>query len=620
MLVYKTTKQQFCEDVQLNRIESEVLRCFEEKLGHSTSDREVDSWRNSMVYMSTAVERASLPDDAGIAIEFRIPMTAKRVDFLVSGRNRENKSSVVIVELKQWQDVGITNKDAIVETWLGGAWRETTHPSYQAWSYAQLLRDFNESVYSDDIRLFPCAYLHNCTEGGAVLSERYAEHLARAPVYLREDVEDLSSFMAGEITTGDNGAALVEIDSGKMRPSKELAQHLASLLEGNPAFTMIDDQKLVYETALDLAKQASTDQKKVLLVDGGPGTGKSVVAINLLVAMIQERLNCSYVTRNSAPREVYAAQLSGSLTKTRIKNLFKGSGSFTETERGVYDCLIVDEAHRLNEKSGMFHNKGENQIKEIIHSSNFSTFFIDERQRVTLKDIGSFREIMKHAKEADAEVVDLELQSQFRCNGSDGFLAWIDNTLQIRPTANEDLREIDYDFKVLGSPAELLEIIRDKNQVRNRSRLLAGYCWPWLSKKDIGAMDIEFPEYNFSMQWNLADDGMLWLIKAKSVNQIGCIHTCQGLELDYAGIIIGPDLVVRDGVVQTDALERAPQDRSVFGYKKYLKESPELALKDADEIIKNTYRVLMTRGQKGCYVWSVDPETNEWLTACIGRS
>ncbi len=618
MLVYKSTKKQFCEDVELNRIETEVLRSFKEKLGHTTSDREIDSWRNSMVYMNTAVQRASLPDDAGVAIEFRIPMTAKRVDFLISGRNSDNKSSVVIVELKQWQDVGITNKDAIVETRLGGRWRETIHPSYQAWSYAQLLRDFNESVYLNEINLFPCAYLHNCRDGNAVLSERYAEHLKRAPVYLRENVEDLSSFMAEEIASGDEGEALVEIDRGKIRPSKELAQHLASLLGGNPDFTMIDDQKLVYESALDLAREASTDQKKVLVVDGGPGTGKSVVAINLLVAMIQERLNCSYVTRNSAPREVYAVQLSGSLTKTRIKNLFKGSGLFTETARGFYDCLLVDEAHRLNEKSGMFSNKGENQIKEIIHSSNFSTFFIDERQRVTLKDIGSFREIAKHAHDADAEIVDLQLKSQFRCNGSDGFLSWIDNTLQIRATANEDLDGVDYDFKVLGSPSDLFGMIQDKNKLRNRSRLLAGYCWPWLSKKDKAAMDIEFPEHQFSMQWNLVDDGMLWLIKTESVNQIGCIHTCQGLELDYAGIIIGKDLVVRNGVVETNALERAPQDRSVFGYKKYFKETPKLALRDADEIIKNTYRVLMTRGQKGCCVWSVDPETNEWLTACVG--
>ena len=161
MLIYQTTKKQFTEHVTLNQIETEVLSRFQERLGHTTSQKEIDSWRNSLVFMEKALELANIPDDAGIAIEFCIPMTAKRVDFLISGFDHEGNTNVVIVEMKQWQEVGITHKDAIVETRLGGAWRETTHPSYQAWSYAQLLRDFNEHVYNGGIRLFPCVYLHN---------------------------------------------------------------------------------------------------------------------------------------------------------------------------------------------------------------------------------------------------------------------------------------------------------------------------------------------------------------------------------------------------------------------------------------------------------------------------
>ena len=382
---------------------------------------------------------------------------------------------------------------------------------------------------------------------------------------------------------------------------------------------MIDDQKLVYETAIHLAKSAGTENKKVLMVVGGPGTGKSVVAINLLVEMIKQSKNCSYVTRNSAPRKVFEAQLAGSFTKSRITSLFTGSGSFTETDPGSRDVLIVDEAHRLNTKSGMFFNQGENQIKEIINTAQLSIFFIDERQRVTLRDIGTHQEILMHARNANAEIVDLELNSQFRCNGSDGYLAWIDNTLGIRPTANTDLTDIEYDFRVCDNPSEMRDLIFEHNATRNKSRMLAGYCWPWVSKKDPSANDICFPKHNFAMQWNLNDDGMLWLIKPNSVNQIGCIHTCQGLELEYAGVIIGEDFIVRNGEIHTDATKRASQDRSVFGFKKLLRESPEYAKKEADEIIKNTYRVLMTRGQKGCFVWSADEETNEWFKSATKR-
>src|SRR6056297_783168 len=165
MIIYNSTKQGFCEDVRENRIEYEILNRFKERLGHTTSESEINSWRNSMMYMENVVQGADVPDDVGVAIEYRIPQTSKRVDFILSGFDEGGHSSVVIVELKQWSEAGITEKDAIVETRLGGAWRETTHPSYQAWTYAQLLRDFNETVYTEEIGLVPCAYLHNCNDG-----------------------------------------------------------------------------------------------------------------------------------------------------------------------------------------------------------------------------------------------------------------------------------------------------------------------------------------------------------------------------------------------------------------------------------------------------------------------
>ena len=263
----------------------------------------------------------------------------------------------------------------------------------------------------------------------------------------------------------------------------------------------------------------------------------------------------------------------------------------------------------------MYQNLGESQIKEIISASRFSIFFIDEAQRVTLKDVGTVEEVKRRADEYGAEVHELELSSQFRCNGSDGYLAWLDHSLQIRTTANTDLDDIDYEFKVFDDPSELRKAILEKNRKANKSRMVAGYCWPWASKKDKHAMDIVFPEYDFAAQWNLDDDGMLWAIADRSAEQVGCIHTSQGLEFDYVGVIIGDDFAIRDGRVVTDAAKRAGQDRSVHGYKKMLKEQPEQAHAVADQIVKNPYRTLMTRGQKGGYVYATDPETREYFTA-----
>jgi DUF2075 family protein len=618
MLVYTATKQEFCEDVRHNTIDEKIRKNFEAILGFKTSKSEMQSWRNSMPYMSNVIAAAEIPDDAGVAIEYRIPQTSKRVDFIVTGTDDAGVPAVVIVELKQWQEAGITDKDAVVETLLGGAWRETTHPSYQAWSYAQLMRDFNEYVYTHSVQLHPCAYLHNCEDGVVLKHAKYKQHVDLAPVFLRHDTKKLAEFIAKYVRKGDRGKSIYDIEKGRIRPSKDLSEHLASLLQGNREFVMIDDQKLVYETALLLSAKASAGKKYVLLVNGGPGTGKSVVAINLLVELTGRGLVTQYVTRNAAPRAVYESKLASSMRKSRISNLFKGSGSFTETESGTFDVLIVDEAHRLNQKSGMFQNMGENQVKELISASKLCVFFLDEDQKVTLSDIGSRDEVMKHAASMQATVVEHTLTSQFRCNGSDGYLAWLDHTLQIRATANETLEGADYEFVVCDNPSHLKSMIVERNGKANRSRMVAGYCWPWVSKKNTKLFDFDFPEYEFTAQWNLDDDGMLWLIKPDSVNQIGCIHTCQGLELEYVGVILGPDLVIREGEVLTDASQRAGQDKSVHGYKSRFKANPVQAKMEADEIIKNTYRVLMSRGQKGCFVWSVDPETNYWLRTSAG--
>ena len=232
---------------------------------------------------------------------------------------------------------------------------------------------------------------------------------------------------------------------------------------------------------------------------------------------------------------------------------------------------------------------------------------------MTLKDIGQIAEIERWAKSCNAKVHRYELTSQFRCNGSDGYIGWLDNTLQIRETANYTLDGINYDFRVFDSPVDLGTAIEKKNQKNNKSRLVAGYCWDWVSKKNPSEFDITIPGFDFKMKWNLTQDGSLWIVKEESVNEIGCIHTCQGLDLDYVGVIIGEDLIIRDGVVITKPEKRSKQDKSIFGWKKLIKDYPNGGADFIDEIIRNTYRTLMTRGLKGCYLYCVDKETNEYF-------
>lgn len=613
MIVYSANKTQFLNDVLTNDIEGIVLKNVKQKLNRGVGIAEIKSWAASLVYMDRIMQDQEIPEDCGIAIEYQIPQTGKRIDFIISGQDKNNKDSILLVELKQWSEAKLTNKDSILETYVGGRIGEHTHPSYQAWSYATLLQGFNEVVYTENIQLHPCAYLHNYIEDDVIKNPFYKEYLDKAPVFLKSDALKLREFIKSHVKYGDRTNILYRIENGKIRPSKMLADSIGKMIKGNQEFIMIDDQKVVYENALSLAKKSSAENKQVLIVQGGPGTGKSVVAINLLVELTKIGLLSHYVSKNAAPRAVYESRLTGSIKPTIIRNLFKGSGAFIGTTENEFDALIIDEAHRLNKHSGLFGNLGENQIKEIISSSKFCIFFIDEDQRVTLKDIGQKSEIELWAHKLGASVTEMELNSQFRCNGSDGYLAWLDDVLQIKETANTDFKDFDYEFKVVDNPAELRDIIFEKNEINNRARLVAGYCWKWPSKKDSTKYDIEFPEFDFKMKWNLTEDGSTWIISPKSVNEIGCIHTCQGLEVDYVGVIVGEDFVVRNGKVITDASKRASSDKSVHGYKKQLLENPTETLKMIDLVIKNTYRTLMTRGMKGCYVYFVDEETRNYF-------
>lgn len=613
MIVYQATKLQFCEDVLADRIELRVLHFFQKNLNKSTSASEIRSWKNSLSYMDKVLSDPDIPDDCGVAIEYQIPQSGKRLDFILTGLGPEAAEHAILIELKQWSEAHLSEMDGIIRSPFNGKLQNTPHPSYQVWSYASLLQHFNETIEEERIKLQPCAYLHNYVDDDIISNEHYKEYIDKAPLFFKGDAVKLRTYLKNYLNQGDKTKILSRIEQGKIRPSKALAEAMVSLLAGNKEFVMIDEQKIVYEAVIDISRMATHNQKKVVIVKGGPGTGKSVVAVNLLVEITRLGLLTQYVSKNAAPRAVYIKNLSGAYSKVLIANMFIGSGGFYKQQANKFDTLIVDEAHRLTEKSGLYGNEGDNQIKEIINASRCSVFFIDEDQRVTLKDIGTVDEIRKWAGRADADVYETGLSSQFRCSGSDGYMAWLDNILQIRETANTTLDTDEYDFRVFSSPTELREAILEKNRINNKARMVAGYCWEWNSRKDDSIYDVTIPEFDFKMKWNLTTDGSLWIVSPNSVNEIGCIHTCQGLEVDYIGVIIGPDLLYRDGQVLTQPAARAKSDSSIKGYKKLIAEKPEEGKALVRAIIKNTYRTLMTRGMKGCYVYCIDSSLQCYL-------
>lgn len=616
MIIYSGSKADFMVQVEEDTIAYTIRDNILEKMHRKTPDAEFRSWVNSLEYMYKVLNDDGIPRNSGIAIECNLPNTAKRVDFLVSGYDAKRSANVVIIELKQWEKLNkVEGLDALVETFTGGRERRVVHPSYQAWSYAEMIRDYNEYAQIAGVNLWPCAYLHNYmrVQDDPLDDPIYKDYLDEAPAFAKGDVRKLREFIKRVVETGDDSEILYEIDNGRIKPSKSLQDAIVGMLESNPEFNLIDDQKVVFERIMELSRQCERDGKKrVLIATGGPGTGKTVIAMNLLARLTQEGVFVQYCSKNSAPRTVYAKKLKGHRTKSSIDNMFKGSGAYVEAPRNAVGVVLADEAHRLNEKSGLYGNQGINQIHEIIHAARLSVFFIDECQRVTVKDIGSVGEIKRWAAVNGAEVHEEELTSQFRCNGSDGYLAWLDDVLEIRETANYDIEGIDYDFEVLDSPDEMKQKVIERNQGSNKSRILAGYCWNWprAGRADTNTHEITIGDFEIS--WNL-DGGEAFALSPTSINEAGCIHTTQGLEFEYVGVIIGDDLRYEGDHVVTDYTKRAGTDQSIKGLKKMEREDPKHALKLADEIIKNTYRTLMTRGMKGCYVYATDPNLRSYL-------
>lgn len=620
MIIYSDTKSGFIDDLVNGILDEKLELLMRERFGKGTPEGELRSWRNSLTYMGNIIGSSTIPDDSGIAIEYGIPYTSKRVDLIVTGLNEAGGNSAVIVELKQWDFAEVVpGKDGVVRTVVGGGIREVTHPSYQAWSYAEAIEDFNADVRDRGVVLAPCACLHNYVPPmpDPLESDIYSEYTSKAPMFTKHHGADLKGFLERFIKKGDGGETIFILDKGRLKPSKSLQDVLSSMMRGNREFTLLDTQKVVYEEVLHQARAiARGGGKRVIVVRGGPGTGKTVLAVNLLSDITSMGMSSLYVSKNAAPRYVYSSRLKGQRKGcSRVDKLFVGSGSFVNAEADVFDVLLADEAHRLNERSGLYKNLGENQVMEIIRASKMSVFFIDEDQRVTLRDIGTVDEIRRYAKLFGATVSESELDSQFRCSGSDGYLSWLDDVLQIRETANMEMDDpgFQYDFRVYDDPNELRADIEERNAVNNRSRMVAGYCWNWISKgkDDPDVHDVTIPEFGFGMSWNLGSTNT-WAIDEGSINEIGCIHTCQGLEFDYVGVIIGDDMRYKDGTVVTDSSKRAKTDQSLKGLKKQYPDTTE-AGRVADRIIKNTYKVLMSRGMKGCYVYCTDYEMREHL-------
>ena len=622
MIVYSANKQMFVQDVRTGVIATKILDLVRERGLNAGQDREFASWQNSMNFMRNIVDDADIDDEVQVAIEYNIPLTSKRVDFILIGADAAAKENIVIVELKQWSKAEKVDDEMhfSVRTYVAGDKRIVCHPSYQAYSYSRFLVNYSQTIYERNIHLVPCAYLHNYLPAykSALSDGIYKDWFTSAPFFIMDEVEKFSEFVKKYVTKKSaHGDLLYLIENGRIRPTQSLQDSLSTMVRGTPVFDLLDEQAVCFDMCVRTMLQCLKDRKKrTILIQGGPGTGKSVLAVNLLMHYITCRCNAAYVTKNSAPRQAFLSILSRNRAENvaEIIPLFRSPFGLSQVPANFYDCLIVDEAHRLVKK--MYGDwGGENQVKECINASLLTIFLLDEDQAVTTKDIGSVAEIAKWCQMLDSRIImreETKLVSQFRCNGSDAYIQFIDHLLQRGDeTLPISLSELNYDFRVFDDPCEMREALREKNAIANKARMVAGYCYDWNVKTGRGDIDIDLPG-GFQAQWNLAND-KIWAINPNSFEEVGCIHTAQGLEFDYVGVLIGKDLTY------DKATSRVLTDKSAIS-----KDDKSSGIRGASDdvahrLILNTYKTLLTRGQKGCYVYCEDEALREYFKRVLER-
>jgi len=590
MIVYENTLDNFKQAVVLNQISDEIISKFKENCLSGGSESEIRSWNNSLHFMKDVLDYPEIPLDCKVAIEYNIPQTSKRVDFMILGSDSSKKDNLIIVELKQWSKVSKIDdifEHTVIQTALGGGERATAHPCYQAYSYKVLIENYCDEVELESNHIHPCAYLHNLdnTYNSILEDEIYSEWISEAPAFYRQDVLKLRKFINEYIKAKSyDDKLLYKIDYGRIKPQKTLQDSLDSMLCGNEEFKLIDEQVVAYDMIMKTISNAQKDKKKhTIIITGGPGTGKSVLAINVLFKCISVlNLNASYITKNSAPRNCYTQLLTNGNAKKAInlKLAIRSPFCLPGTVFNGIDVGIFDEAHRFQKKPYMY--KGEDMLADAIKASRVSVFFVDENQRITVNDCCGVDSIIQEAKKQGSTIEfsrPYKLSSQFRCNGSDGYIAFIDNLLGISETANPTISTKEFDFKVFDNPCLMRNELRKKNQINNKSRMAAGYCYDWNVKNKRGEFDVIIGN-DFKAKWNLENDNA-FAVNPNSFEEVGCIHTVQGMEFDHVGVIIGKDLIYNGDRVVTDKNAISKDDRT-SGIRNCKNE------KLADELIRNT--------------------------------
>lgn len=626
MIIYEKTKREFINDCATPEIKNILIQAFLDKGMSVPNNKETRGWYSSLKPMRDVLMTSKIHDDVTIGLEYHLSYGG-RIDFLMLGDNNyeDEKENLAVVELKAWSEAEVydENSPVAVKSDMCGGREPSKHPCYQASQYKYDLESWNKTVQDKKIGIYPIGYCFNLAESyRKILRGEPYTRWEKVPLFLGGDDEEkkMAEYLETIISLpAKSKTPLTEIDKGAYSPSKELVESLKDILNGKDKFFILRGNQDAIGAVIDKTVRDSLQdgKKRTLIIKGGPGTGKSVLAIKELAKWASTKYKnkyykAIYYTKNSTPRKCYEYMAARGDVEmmARFKEIFPSQVGIADNalKENSVTLGLFDEAHRIQDRPYQY--KGKNLLGDLIYQSLVSVFFVDESQLVTVKDIGSVKRIKEEAIAQGSIFIDddLTLDTQFRCNGSDGYMSFLDHLLGIKSNESQMLvPPKDYDIEVKDDIQEMYELVKAKN-TGNRARIVAGYCYDWNSQNDKNKFDIVIQSKQglFQKKWNNPAKRELWAVEPNRFEEIGCIHTCQGMEFEYVGVIIGNDLQYRDGRIITNQCAISESDNT----------SKIRSCKDkkrADELIRNTYRVLLSRGMKGCYIYCEDKALGQYL-------
>ena len=590
------------------------------RTGHRPSPGERRAWERSLPALHADLLDAGL---AGVEmlIEYQLPLTSKRADVVLVGQHPDTGGpSYLVVELKQWSAARqFEDSETLIQIDNYGG-RPVTHPALQVRDYCDYMFGFTSVLAEHPEALAGVAYLHNATDDGV-------DDLFRLPgdqfgrIFTGQSRAAFVDFLRSRFTPASGAAFADALLASRIAPSRQLLGVAAEEVQRREMFVLLDQQRDAYNHVLHAVERARrSNRKTAVVVSGGPGSGKSVIALSLLGELSRQGRAVLHATGSRS--FTHTLRKVAGRRAPRVQKMFQYFNSFMTAAPNELDALILDEAHRIRETSvsrwtRAEHRTGRPQIDELLSAARVPIFLLDEYQVVRPGEQGTVEDIERHARAEGIDVVKISLDDQFRCGGSEVYVAWIKQLLGLQPGGvTQWVCDPGFTVEVVDSPFEMEMALRSYQEDGYSARIAAGYCWPWSDPRPDGTLVSDVVIGDWAKPWNLKGDrsiggapaAALWATDSAGFGQVGCVYTAQGFEYDYAGVIIGPDLVIRDGRwVSVRPANRDPDFRN----------RARVADGEFDRLVRNVYKVLLTRGMRGVFIFSTDAETQETLRGLV---